>query len=328
MKISIDMFRLRLFFILLFFLSGSFLFSHTFDFGKNAGFDFDLNAGIKSGKIEEIIKINDEHYPGEYTLSQLDWNLYVMPVIKLDGTLNVYNAVLNFSYLTAVPVKSGIVTDSDWNSAQYKNDKTNYSEHSLIQNKHYEFEISGGYEFEKSMLNFLPQNLSVLPQLGFNYRNQKFEAKDGYLQYASYHGYNFLYQGDVPKDKFSGLACLYEQQFFTPFLSLTVSYLFLNDFKVSIYGKFFPYIRCDAIDYHWNRKQQFNDFMKNGKGFQTGLDFSYKRFSLCFNYEYMFLNTGYTNYKIVSTGNGDLIDSDTIPNVTSSLLQVLLKIRF
>ncbi len=276
-------------------------------------FELSASGGIRSGKVQEFV------YESDYTLSRLDWNTPVIPVFGLSGRFDIFHAIVDLSVDSAIPVKLGSIQDYDWMGTD-KSKYTNFSDHELIVNRLCDLEAKVGYDF--NLMNFgVPVDLSIIPQIGFLFRSQKYEAYNGYTQYAKTGEY---WSDSIEKTYYSGTGVNYEVASYMPFLSLESEYAIDTSWKVKIFGRFFPYIYSAAKDNHLHDgiRKQFNDYMKNGLGFSVGTEAAWKNFSLQFSYEWFKCKEGDTYYRHIGEEN-DFVDTGTTPGVESSVFSVM-----
>lgn len=292
-------------FVFLFFLA----LLPKFSFAKI--FEFSVSGGIRNSKVQEFV------YENNYTLSRLDWNAPLIPVLNIAGRLDIFHAILDLSVSSAIPVKLGSIQDYDW-QGEDKSKYTNYSNHELIVNRLYDLEAKLGYDF--NLLNFgVPVDLSIIPQAGFLYRNQKYEAYNGYTQYASSGKY---WSDSIEKKYLSGSCLTYDLASYMPFLSLEAEYKVDSSWRMKLFGRYFPYIYAAAIDNHYLRLAQFNDYMEKGFGFSVGTEVSWKKLSFSFCYEWFKCEKGKTQTRTIGNKN-DFMDGSTIPGVESSVISLM-----
>jgi plasminogen activator len=237
-------------------------------------FTLDASAGIKTGRVKEFV-ISDLG-----TISELDWNTNVVPFMQAAGRINVFNAVLDLSVSSAIPVRAGSAEDYDWVMSGIGGIfgyPVQYSTHDCYLDKMFTLEAKTGYDFHIF-------SLSLLPEAGIAYRNQKFSARNGWGQYSTD---GSPITGSTEKKYFSGTILSYEQQLVLPFVSLEAEYTFLGVLSASLYGRVYPYLAADSIDSHYTTKTQYFDSMRGGFGFSVGTSVQYRRFGLSVEYEYM-----------------------------------------
>lgn len=307
--------RQKKFFKFIVFSSVLFVFLPQFSFAKL--FELSVAGGIRSGKIQEFV------YDNGTTKSRLDWKTPLVPVLNISGRLDIFHAILDLSVVSAIPVKLGSMQDYDWlgtDTSKY----TNFSDHDLIVNKLYDLEAKTGYNF--NLLNFnVPVDLSIIPQIGFLYRNQKFEACDGYSQYADSGEY---WSSSIEKTYFSGTIITYETASYMPFVSLEAEYKIDSSWRVKQFGRFFPYVYATAIDnhYHPSKHTEYTDILKNGFGFSLGTEASWKKLSVSVFYEWFRCKEGSSYDRNIGTSS-DYSKESTTPGITSSVLSVMVSYR-
>ena len=289
------------------------VFASDFSFAKI--FELSVSGGIRNSKVQEFV------FQDDYTLSQLDWNAPLIPVLNVAGRFDIFHVLVDLSVNSAIPVKLGSMQDYDW-LGQDKSKYTNFSSHELILNKLYDLEAKVGYDF--NLKNFgVSVDLSIIPQAGFLYRNQKFEAYNGYTQYATSGEY---WSDSIEKKYLSGSSLTYEVASYMPFLSLETEYKIDFSWCLKLFGRYFPYIYAVAIDNHYLRPAQFNDYMEKGLGFSIGTEVSWKKLSFSFCYEWFKCEKGKTQIRTIGDKN-DFIDSSTIPGVESSVISLMFSYK-
>lgn len=298
----------KLFLFFIFFNTAFFCYAEN----ENIQFGYSLGTGFNSGQTQEFV-----YSKKDYVLSRLDWKTFCSPLIQLSGNANIYHAIIDADFNIVIPTKCAVVEDWDWLESDHSR-ATNYSKSDVIINKDYQFDIKAGYEF-------LAGNFRILPEIGFKYRNKKYEANGGYYQYGSVDDRNDGYWSpELKKYSLHGTVMTYEQQYFMPYLSLDGEYTFCEHWTAKLYGSFIPYIKCDAIDFHCatvSKMYQYNDFMKNGMGFTVGAGIQYKNFSLSAEYEWSRCSSGRTTIRNIAYGT-DFAEATSRPGIENSILTV------
>jgi outer membrane protease len=95
-------------------------------------------------------------------------------------------------------------------------------------------------------------NWRIVPSAGFVYRNRKWTAADGFLQYPV----SGLWTGDEPKQEVHGPVISYEQALWFPVITLKAGYTLKNCFLFSAGGSLYPVMWGDTIDNHLLRSEQ------------------------------------------------------------------------
>ena len=296
-------------------------------------FSLDSSLGFRNIVLKEYV------YASDHTTSRLDWQAPFVPVVSVGGRFNIYNAIIDLSVLSAIPVKIGKMEDWDWLTSSDYSRATRYSFHDLITSKHFDAEAKIGYDF--NLLDFgVPFDLSIIPQVGFLYRNQKYEAQDGYTQYASDGSF---WDSSLDKTYIRGIALTYEQMDLMPFVHLEANFKLVGEsnslkmfsgFRGKVFARFYPYIYASAMDNHYMRSSrvsytgyQFNDYMKEGRGFLVGTELSWKSFCVSFCYEWFSASKGKSTGRVI--GYDSTLESfSTIPGTDSSIFQAAFTYRF
>lgn len=292
------------------------LFFATAEKSENFNWGYSISAGIHSGKTQEFVNAST------YTMSRLDWQTYCSPVVQLAGNVNIFHAIIDADFYTVIPLKCGEMEDWDWIGSDHSK-ATNYSISDLTINKDYQFNVKTGYEF-------LFKGFRILPEIGFEYRNRKYEANGGYYQYGSMDNSNGGYwSSSLKKYDLYGTVMTYEQQLFMPYVYLDAEYTFCKNWTAKLFGSYIPYIKCDAIDFHCatsTKLYQYNDFMDKGCGFTVGTEIQFKRLSLSAEYEWLKCDSGHTTQRNLANVS-DFTEADTTPGTESSMFSVLLTYR-
>jgi outer membrane protease len=114
-------------------------------------------------------------------------------------------------------------------------------------------------------------NWRLTPSVGFAYRNRKWTAADGFLQYPA----SGLWTGDEPKQDLYGPVISYEQAVWFPVVTLKAGYVLKERFLFSASGSLYPVMGGDTIDNHLLRSEQFYDAMREGFGWGVKIDVQY-----------------------------------------------------
>jgi outer membrane protease len=197
--------------------------------------------------------------------SRLEWEEEFVPFITLTGEITFKIFFLDLSVLTAIPVSSGFMQDFDYmlpgSSAQ-----SHYSRHNARFNNHLELYPSIGYAFDFG-------RWYLAPSAGFLYRDRKWTAEDGYVQYPSP---GQPWSDSVEKRKTNGAIISYEELIWFPTVTLEGGFRINKLLEASLAGTWYPYMEVETIDSHFLRETVFYDYMKGGMGFLAELSFVYK----------------------------------------------------
>jgi outer membrane protease len=218
---------------------------------------FAFDTGLITGTTSEYA------YEGDKCISRLDWQDRAVPMLSFSGRAALFGAFLRLGISTAVPAQSGIMEDYDFLVAG-SDEPSLYSKHNAYLDKYFDSSVTLGYDLHISAWRFTPS-------AGFAYRNRKWTAQDGFLQYPE----SGLWTGEEPKDAVYGPVISYEQAVWFPFIALEAGYVFKERFLFSAGGSVYPTMRGDTIDNHLLRSVQFYDTMREGFGYRINIGFQY-----------------------------------------------------
>jgi outer membrane protease len=232
-------------------------------FGENYGFSVTGGAGILYGTSYEIVYLQEGK--NDY-LSELQWEIkpLIYLGIKIDYTLknpaDMSGFFFSFGFKAAVPMKTGIMEDRDWDSFSYPVDPgtlTNFSSHEnrTINAFLISFDTAFSIPVRKLVIKYF---------LNVDFMFYKWEAWNGFFQYMNY---NF------EKKPIDGLCISYRQYWFL-FNTGVKADLFLDYFSFSA-GIFFGPSFCIAIDDHHSRNIKFIDSLYIGLMVRPELGFSF-----------------------------------------------------
>jgi outer membrane protease len=224
------------------------------------GVDFTVETagGVLIGTTHEYV------YEGDKCISRLDWKDHVVPVLSFSGRMALFGAFLRLGISSAVPVQSGTMEDFDFLVAG-SDEPFLYSKHDAYLDKYFDSSVMLGYDLH--ILNWW-----ITPSAGFAYRNRKWTAADGFLQYPV----SGLWTGGEPKQEVYGPVISYEQAVWFPAITLKMGYVLKEHFLFSASGSLYPVMWGDTIDNHLLRSEQFYDTMREGFGGNINIGFQYK----------------------------------------------------
>jgi outer membrane protease len=240
-------------FCLLFVFSQKIILAQT-----NLSFSFTSKAGIFVGATNEYV------YEGDKCISRLDWKDSAIPMLSFSGYMTLFCAFLELKMISAVPVWNGTMEDYDFLVVDSGNPSL-YSKHDAYLDKYFDASVMFGYDLH--LLNW-----QIIPSIGFVYRNRKWTAANGFLQYPVFG----LWTGKEPKQNVYGPVISYEQAVWFPIITLKVSYMLKERFLFSASGSLYPLVLGDTIDNHLLRSDQFYDTMREGFGGNMNIGFQYK----------------------------------------------------
>lgn len=220
-------------------------------------FTLETDGGILAGSTREYV------YEGEKCVSRLDWGGSVTPVLSFAGQASLYGAFLQLKITSAVPVQNGMMEDYDFLIAG-SDEPSLYSKHDAYLDKYFDASAMLGYDLRIA-------GWRITPSAGFAYRNRKWTAADGFLQYPV----TGLWTGEEPKQELYGPIISYEQAFWFPVIALEASYVLKERFLLSAGGSLYPVMRGDTVDNHLFRQTQFYDTLREGFGGNIDVRFCY-----------------------------------------------------
>jgi hypothetical protein len=226
------------------------------------------NAGLFSVSVETFGgflygSMVEEVYKGDTLMSRLTWDEHGAPYTGVGGTFGVGRFFLNTQLLSAIPIESGIVTDTDWTGPGGRQDQ--YSEHRSFFDKH--FELSGLAGYAHPLGDF-----ELAFAAGILYRNRKWSAQDGFLQYE---GIGEVWSEETAKTNVKGIVMTYESEMWFPVVELEASYSINDRFAFSITGDWYPYLHITTIDSHYLKQERYIDAMRGGMGGQVFASMAY-----------------------------------------------------
>lgn len=207
--------------------------------------------GAGYGSTHELV-LQDQR-----TVSDLAWDQHWSPKIGLDMDMRIWNFFLEGRYTGAVPTRCGYLQDYDYLLPD-SDAISLYSKHDAYLDKDMSASARLGYMVR------LQHNYQLVPFIGYTYRNRKWTAQDGYLQYPT--DPSTPWTGDEPKRNVKGTGISYEQSIHI--LSIGMENIILWDSRF-IFGavlEFYPIVCVDSLDSHFLRSKQFYDEMRTGFG--------------------------------------------------------------
>jgi outer membrane protease len=286
---------------------------------------YDHAFSFISGTLNNIAK--EYVYEDNKVISRLDWqDTKPVPFLQLKDILRINSFFFEINLLNAIPAQGGIMEDYDFIIPDTM-EPSQYSKHDGYLDKH--FDLSGELGYSLYLGNWILE-----PALGFLYRNRKWTASDGYLQYPI----SGPWTGDEPKQELSGTVISYEQAVWFPMVSLEAEYIIKKIFGLRFTSKYYPYIWAETIDHHFLRDTRFYDTLEGGIGAKAGLVLRYYprmdrniTINLGIDYERIFNLTGNTASGYIGIGDDSLlIDKNYGSRMESStfILGVGIEVRF
>lgn len=291
--------------------------------------DFSLSVeplfGMKWGQIDEYVFLKKSNFSND-KLSELNWELKpeLYYGLKLNGVWQNFFAETSLSF--GIPMKTGLMKDSDWFNAQTTSIsggvssekasghdyKTCYSEHDNILDYDINFSLKGGYEFQ------LYQNIKAKPAFAFDYENIKFTGKNGKGLYGfgsdtdfyKTNGYYAAYndKSNAAMAKFSGRVITYRREISLLWLGSDFSVNLPQNFTVFTGFFFSPYLRAISYDSHLTKGNDYADKTPAFFGaFKWTLGASYK----INERQALLLNAGYLYMRVIRGDNYDKLASNS-----------------
>jgi outer membrane protease len=217
-----------------------------------------IESGLLWGTASELL------YRSDALLSKLDWPENNVPFVKIGGELDSGVFFIDAAALFAIPVKSGILEDSDWQTAA-PSVQSSYSEHGAHLDSRFDLSAS------LSRRGRFSQAFRFSGGAGLQFRSRAWSAIDGYVQ----HPPNDVWTADAPKKPVSGTAITYAQTMYIPFILLTTDFT-TDRFDILLRGTFYPYMYVKTVDTHYTTGWEYTDKMSGGIGAGATLTLRYK----------------------------------------------------
>lgn len=206
-------------------------------------------GGIFSNRAQEHVLENNEG------VSRLVWQDPLVPAFSLKGKVEYYGFFFVSGIRSAIPVQSGNIEDYDF-LLPGSDLSSQYSQHKAYLDKHFDISAEAGYTIRP------PYYASLSLFGGFLYRNYKWSAVDGFLQYPDAGAWT----GNEPRQNITGPVISYEQAVFIPFIGVEIIESFFVRWGLSFKALYYPYIFAETIDTHFLRDLKFYDTLKGGRG--------------------------------------------------------------
>lgn len=281
--------------------------------------------GLKSGNFGEYVFLNNPNYSDD-KLSYLDWEFTPSLYYGIKSSVDYKNFTSTVRFTAGIPKKVGIIKDSDWlnndsdtvSSTSGYNYKTNYSKSDNYLDSDIDFSINGGW-------NFYPlKDLTITPNIGFEFSRTKFLAKNGYCLYGKsvaddskatlyYYPYNDPNPEHLDTGTFSGTVLTYTCTMYITWFGLDLSYQIPEQYTFNralcLNVGFFtaPYIYALSEDSHPLKYINFadlcNSFFKTIK-INAGATYAFRKnlvLDLDFAYFKLFTIRGESYFKYPAT---------------------------
>ncbi|NLK46332.1 MAG: omptin family outer membrane protease [Treponema sp.] len=224
--------------------------------------------GIRNGTLYEYV-YSVLPNGADYKLSQLEWN--INPAYLMGGTIcSDFGAIeLSTTVLGLNRTTNGKLYD--WDYENFDGKPTKFSEHTAELSNSLEASGNIAFRFEFS------DNFSVAPFASINYSRMKFDAYNGYTQYAT--GSNY-WNKDIPKQELTGKLISYSNTMWYPAAGFQIKTNIFNFISIQAGFSASPYIFANSVDQHWLRNVEFIDTMRKGYGLfgDLKIDVSFLRY--------------------------------------------------
>ena len=253
--------------------------------------------GMKWGQIDEYVFLKDSDYSND-KLSELNWEIKPLFYLGVRVSGGWRGIEVSTSFTGAIPARTGITYDSDWQNIRYKNTgdyqyKTNYSESDNELDSNITWSINGGYTF--APVSFF----SIKPFVGFDYDHIAFTAYDGNYWYGA-SASNHLYAYDDTEAEhretgtFSGKVLGYERQSYFVWLGLSMAFFFPYNLSCTLGAQVAPYLYTFSTDTHYlTNSTEYVDIVEGYfsafKAFSSIRYACTNRFSVCINGEFFYM---------------------------------------
>lgn len=212
-------------------------------------------------------------YKSDKILSELIWDMKPLYFLGLEAGLEWKKGLsLNAEASFGLPMVTGLMEDSDWLNLEKGLDtkKTNFSQHTAKLENATVVVLNAGWNF------IFPKQthavFTLTPSIGYRYYSWKWNALDGYRQYADETGGIYEeWKESLPKVPFYGLGISYEQRFYIPTFGLAGSFTPNSKIKTELGVTFSPLVSSYNIDNHFDRKLIFHDILTDGIFFEPSI---------------------------------------------------------
>jgi outer membrane protease len=190
-------------------------------------------------------------------ISRLAWKDSFVPVVSMAGNGEYRNFFIRASLRSAMPVQSGAMEDYDYLIPTSDAPPSHYSRHQAYLDKHFDISTEFGYTFKT------PYHWDLSLFGGFLYRNRKWSAADGYLQYPLDGG---AWTGNEPHQDVTGTVISYEQAIWFPTIGFIIQGHLVGPLDISLKTYYYPYLWAETVDTHFLRSLRFYDALQGGIG--------------------------------------------------------------
>ena len=278
-----------------------------------------------NGKADEIV------YEGNKKLSHLEWDIKNLKMLSLgftskipdlfEGKSDLFETRIKFS--NAINGGNGRMIDYDWDGDGYDGNinHANWTDRSISDvkiQKAQQFDVAGSFNLHKEEFRF-----------NFGYKYDRFKWRDygGSYIYSVEGGF----RNDIGNfDDERGIT--YQQIFKTPYIGLEYQKeLFDKKIYANIFGNYSKFVSAEDEDIHHQRNIKFNEYFKNGKYYNWGLNILGKikeDLYLGAGYEYVYYpeNRGYTITQFLDTG--EAYRSEDSAGIRNKFSKISLNLKY
>lgn len=295
----------------------------TFSFDK-ISISLTPEFGIINGSVNEYVFFIPSGEDGTKQLSdvrklsELDWDVYCIPYLGAQMTLNVdMGMYCNFNFQVGVPKSSKSMVDRDWVNCQKfpeMNWLTNYSRHDNFLDSYYKMDFTVGQRFD------FPYGFLLIPEVFVSNDFYSFHGENGWGKYGSnWRGHHpdepVGHSEDGESLFFSSKVIFYQQNRVFFGLGFEAEKKFDFGLSINLFGKFrFAYVRAE--DHHINTYTKYLDLPYGFGGVYAGSKIIYK-----FNKQHSISLGGFYDWLPVIKGEDySTIENSEIWNIDSSFL--------
>jgi outer membrane protease len=265
------------------------------------GLSVTTGGGVLVGVSQELVY--DWSLASPYIVSELDWQL--APVYLWSAELAWSSArglAMSVKLQAGLPLRSGIIEDSDWLNFDDAHTKTHYSRHDNYTEQAFLADARMGWRFALG-------TVSLEPFLAFGLMHFKFTARDGYLQYPpeSYPGPYTPWSSSTAQIPVYGTGIAYQQDWFIPAAGLDGSLSLGGRASLSARLVFSPAVFCYDLDNHLMTGRDYTEAMAGGIMLEPGAGFTWAftdRLRLSADVSYRWISRTVGDVLILATGVG------------------------
>lgn len=249
------------------------------------------SLGMLSGESKEFVYDADTGYK----LSQLDWKINNVAIIKADLSWEVYPFLtLNARGWTSLGSGSGRMDDYDW----LDENQAKWTHHSSHPNTN----VNYANEFDLNFKTWFVQSEDYKAGIVAGYQETRFSwtARGGRYSYNNGTDQGYFKPGE------RGIG--YSQRFSMPYIGLVGRYN-VNDFEFNAQFKFSDWVTGRDNDEHYQRNLTFNEKTSNSRFYGASVDAGYfltPNAKVFIEYTYSKYEEGKGDTKIIDRKSGEI----------------------